>query len=255
MPNWTNSCITITAPKETIDKFIADAKPLSEDELIEGNPFSFESWIPRPETFTDFDTTNHPDGKNIQVGFDVDVCGIRTKVTTENLDEIVSKYKEATKHQKETYGVVGWYDWNCKYWGTKWNCGFDITPCSDTQIAINTQTAWAEPTPFFAEIARRYPDMEISILAHDEYPWNKGVKIKGESVEVFSPDKSKVLNYFHEQINENKDWTEKEKEDYHQYANDFINEEIWDCSGSIYDDYDEFTSWYIDMRTRDKNDN
>ena len=48
-----------------------------------------------------------------------------------------------------TYGCDTWYDWCCKYWGTKWNA-------CDVYINGNVicfQTAWSVPDPILEEFA------------------------------------------------------------------------------------------------------
>ena len=47
---------------------------------------------PMPDTFHMYDTSDHPDA-----------------------------FPEAVKEQKKKYGIVGWYDYNCKFLGTRYN--------------------------------------------------------------------------------------------------------------------------------------
>ena len=65
-------------------------------------------------------------------------------------------------HQK--YGCHNWYDWHCKYWGTKWDA-FDVE-ISDTEIRFTT--AWSMPEPIFDKICEMFPDKEIFFSADYE---------------------------------------------------------------------------------------
>lgn len=53
------------------------------------------------------------------------------------------------KMQLEQYGCVGWYDWGCKYRGTKWDSdidGFNLSVNGDIAIiTFHCDTAWSCP--------------------------------------------------------------------------------------------------------------
>lgn len=159
MPNWTNNFITVKGPKEVLDKFIADGK------ANENGEYSFNSWIPIPETFIKYDTTNHPDGRGLEVGKKVGWEEDSPIVT----EELIEEYKQATKEQQEQYGVVGWYDWNCRNYGCKWDMTFDdFERRSDTELYIKVDTPWSAPNTFLLTISERYPGLELVADSHYE---------------------------------------------------------------------------------------
>jgi hypothetical protein len=164
MPNWTNNSISIQGPKEVLDKFIADGKPNEDGE------YSFNSWIPIPETYRKYDTTNHPDGKGLTVGEHVDHFDKDSPIVTE---ELIEEYKQATKEQAEKYGAVGWYDWRCMYYGCKWDMTFDVMDrTSDTNLCIQVDTPWSAPSEFLLTISERYPELSINAYSvYEEGEW------------------------------------------------------------------------------------
>ena len=151
MPNWTFNTIRVSGNKEHIAKMMNDAIKNENGEM------TLRSWFPIPETFLKYDTTNHPNGERLVVGEEYwDGLGHRGIMTAELLDE----YKQATKEQRETYGVVGWYDYNCKYFGCKWSdCDVKIADEMDGKIVLSTDTPWTSPDMWLIRLSERYPDL------------------------------------------------------------------------------------------------
>jgi hypothetical protein len=65
------------------------------------------------------------------------------------------------------YGCKDWYDWSCKYWGTKWN-SYDSCPADSDSTSISFNTAWAAPHPVIEKLAEMYPDIIITHKWADE---------------------------------------------------------------------------------------
>ena len=160
MPNWTRNEITITGPKEVLDKLTADAV------LNEKGEYEMSSWFPIPETYHKYDTTNHPNGERLVVGEEFHDGLGNSGIATE---ELIEEYKQATKEQREKYGAVGWYDYNCKYFGCKWDMNFEtFERISDTAISINVETPWSAPAVFFMRLTKRYPEIELTVYSEYE---------------------------------------------------------------------------------------
>lgn len=160
MPNWTYNTITIKGEKKNLDKFMNDAVKLENGEL------SLSSWIPTPETFLEYDTTNHPNGKGLKVGEKLyDGIGDQEEVITE---ELIEEYKQATKEQKEQYGVVGWYDYNVMTFGCKWDSEVVLEKSTDTEIVLSTETPWSAPYNWLRTISKKYPELVFHIHADYE---------------------------------------------------------------------------------------
>lgn len=123
MPNWIFSTATFSGTEEAVHKLIkiglehsglpstgdlrqdfnllvAEGKSPELDKeaqrVVMSKGLTARTFLPIPETYILYDTTNHP-----------------------------NRYPDAAKEQQEKYGAVGWYDYNCLTLGTKWN--FELT--------------------------------------------------------------------------------------------------------------------------------
>ena len=161
MPNWTSNSINITGSKDAIKKFKADAIK------HEGGILLLSSWMPIPETFLKYDTTNHPYGKGLKVGNKWwDGLGHHgDEIITE---ELIEEFKRATEEQKEKYGVIGWYDYNLKTFGCKWDCRVEISNESDEQIDLSTETPWYAPHNWLLTPSKNYPEISFYLNAYYE---------------------------------------------------------------------------------------
>ena len=157
MPNWTYNTITIEGNKETLDMLMNDAVRNEDGKL------QLSSWFPIPETFLKYDTTNHPNGEGLRVGERLwpGLYELNTPDRPIITEELIEEYKRATQEQKEKYGAVGWYDYNCKYFGCKWDCEVEIEERTDEQVVLRTDTPWTAPEMFLLRLSLRYPDLYI----------------------------------------------------------------------------------------------
>ena len=80
-----------------------------------------------------------------------------------------------------------WYDWHCRFWGTKWNA-YDFTEIDDDTVYF--LTAWTEPEPIWKAISEKFPDKELYIEAEyedgfeTESTWLNGSRIEFSEREV-----------------------------------------------------------------------
>lgn len=76
-------------------------------------------------------------------------------------------YAEAGKLYLENlnhYGVLSWYDWCIKNWGTKWNA----YECFWDGNTLQFYTAWSAPEPVIAALSKQYPLLGINHRWADE---------------------------------------------------------------------------------------
>ena len=142
----------------------------------------FHKIVPCPQSYFDYDTTNHPDGKGLEIGKHLH-WGENSPVVTEEIEE----YKKATKEQAELYGVVGWYDWNMKNWGTKWNA-YDFEYLGGNGIKF--ETAWSFPKPVIVALSKHFPDITFSFMYADEdasFNTGEGELLNGEFLDQYYP--------------------------------------------------------------------
>lgn len=175
MPNYVANIVTIVGSDEQIQKVVESIKS-------EYGVFDFNKIVPMPETFEKYDTTNHANGVQLRIGSPVGFEDDR--IVTE---ELIEEFKRATKEQAEKYGVVGWYDWRHKFWGTKWNAR-DAQYEGDGRFIFDT--AWSAPIPVLVALSRRFPDVTIHVAYADEdYGYNTGKgTIKAGMKDIFCPE-------------------------------------------------------------------
>lgn len=180
MPNWINNQITLVGKKEEMLRLINTALrnslcdecetlegaykalidqtnhkvfrnkklvngewvELGYGELIRENGLAMSTFIPIPDTFLLYDTTNHP-----------------------------KEYEDAVKEQMEQYGVVGWYGYNLKTFGVKWDCDIQIDSLKVkddmAMLDLFIETPWDTPKGFIRWIKDNY-DLDIWFATADE---------------------------------------------------------------------------------------
>ena len=188
MPNWTYNTIRVEGSKDSLTKFMTDGLANAHKPEKEGdNPqLSLSSWMPTPETFLKYDTTNHPNGKGLKVG-DKWWDGLGPhgdKVVTE---ELIEEFKQATKEQAEKYGVVGWYDYNVKTFGCKWDSEVRVENINDTEINLSADTPWSAPDKWLRTISEKYPELTFHLHAlYEEGFWEDLDYKEGRKAEIDS---------------------------------------------------------------------
>lgn len=160
MPNWTYNRITIKGEKDALKKFMTDAK------MYDGELF-LSSWMPTPETYGKYDTTNHPYGEGLVVGKEL-FTGLLDLNGTIITEELIEEYKQATKEQKEKYGAVGWYDYNKMTFGCKWDSEVEVESESDEEIILTTDTPWNAPDNWLIKLSEKYPELHFNNFANYE---------------------------------------------------------------------------------------
>ena len=156
MPNWVRNVVTLKGNAESVKKVVEFVKS-------ENSVFDFDKIVPQPESIKKYDTTNYPYGEKLVVGEPLDRFEKDSPIVTE---ELIEEYKVASKEQMNKYGVIGWYDWNRKYWGTKWNaCEAYFNASDDT---FNFDTAWSAPLEVLEALGKLFPEVEFEFMYADE---------------------------------------------------------------------------------------
>lgn len=184
MPNWSYNTVVLQGKKEAVHKFIKiglensnlqSLNDIDKDwELLckEGKTkvtthdimgskgevgtiemetyLSARTFLPMPDTFLLYDTTNYPNAYPTEV----------------------------VKEQKEKYGAIGWYDYNCLTLGTKWNFKLgengEPTCCpvhgheDSYRIVFTCDTAWSMPIQWLINVKNLVPELFVGIMANEE---------------------------------------------------------------------------------------
>jgi hypothetical protein len=171
----------------------------------EGGGLSLSSWLPIPETYRKYDTTNHPDGKGLKVGEEwYDGFGSHGgQLVTE---ELIEEFKKATAEQREKYGVVGWYDYNLATFGCKWDSEVEVEYEGEDRITLSTETPWSAPEQWLRTISAKYPELTFSLYAqYEEGFWEEMDFHNGRKAEI---DSGEANWYEEEEEEENEGDTE-----------------------------------------------
>lgn len=126
---------------------------------------------------------------------------LKEGMTKDEAEELEAKYKSQLQEEKdwelgkqyyenkENFGCTTWYDWCCKYWGTKWNA----MDCEYNPIlhSFKFETAWSCVRELVRLLSIRYPEIVITYsYADEDYGYNVGRFSfqNGEYIEVCQPD-------------------------------------------------------------------
>ena len=240
MANIVNNIMFIKGDKETLDAMMNDA-------VTNDGKYTFSSWLPMPETFSKCDTTNHPYGKGMVVGeefFSPNDAENNGKIITQ---ELIDAYVAESKYQSEIYGVIGWYDWGKKYWGTKWDAELDIERVDDTTLKVFCETAWYAPEAFIVFLTKNY-DVEISMYSHNEDSHNEVYFAeKGYVTDGALDDFAEEVRGFLVEYCRDRDVFSSDEEQKIWYDNidDFVNGERWDITCLVCGYNDELVDEYL----------
>jgi hypothetical protein len=69
----------------------------------------------------------------------------------------------------------GWYDWNVREWGTKWDaCDSDFddnTEETHAGLYYSFNTAWSIPEQVYIAITKQHPELSFQFYAEEEQGW------------------------------------------------------------------------------------
>ncbi len=71
----------------------------------------------------------------------------------------------------------GWYDWNVRNWGTKWDAGSDELETDLDKLEANDvltyryETAWSIPEPVMVAMVEQHPELTFHFECEEEQGW------------------------------------------------------------------------------------
>ena len=163
MPNWCENDLSINGRKNDVIDFFKkvgfNEKEKSLNDFLEQNPLTLRSWMPMPETYKTMDTTNAKRQQN-------------KDESDEDYQKYCEEYDAAVKYQDDTYGVVGWYDYNLKTLGTKWDIQineFEPNCCIGEQsfVTFSFLTAWCPPDAWLKTLIEEFPKLTFDLSAFE----------------------------------------------------------------------------------------
>lgn len=73
----------------------------------------------------------------------------------------------------KTYGILNWYDFAYKHWGTKWGAyNVELLYTDENTLVLKFDTAWSSPTPIFDKLVEA--EFTVNCIWQDEDPSNQG---------------------------------------------------------------------------------
>lgn len=195
MPNYVKHILTINAEGQKLNQILDAIK--GEDRVID-----FNKIIPMPESLN-VESGSRGDEAVKYIQSRMKGVKEQTVLDRENIKKFESKYKDDFReaiilgltyiHNVRSYGCTTWYEWCCRYWGTKWNA-------CDTELEDNVirfETAWSSPAPVLRELSRKFPGVKFDVVFADEdcgYNTGSGYYLDGESY-MYHPDGGSDAGY------------------------------------------------------------
>jgi hypothetical protein len=225
MPNWVKNTVALKGTKQQMTKLFSQVADVKTWEDVEKNIDTFESklklsmrsFLPMPQTFLDWDTTNSMknfewfcDGKNQP-----------KEELQQEYDKYVRGYMAAREYQQKTYGCVGWYDYNKKTLGCKWNANLfnwriedELEEDDIVIVYFSVDTAWNPPIPFLQYLATF---VNVVVLSDEEADFFHTIIDMNNDVEIkdIAQDINNLYNKFqqeNEEVDEDEWWDDYENE-------------------------------------------
>lgn len=197
MPNWVQSYVEFTGDQANIEKVFDKIKSLN-SETADERIFDFNQLVPMPESL------NIESGSASTLAYAYYMVKKFGQVPPETymdeqtvLDRVEKDINVSTmemfnrgkqlKENVDKYGATDWYDWCCRYWGTKWNA------CDDSRWdnTLFFQTAWSWPEPIMKALAKVCDEYDVEFTgkwADEDCGSNTG--------EFYTEDGELIYEYF-----------------------------------------------------------
>lgn len=183
MPNWVFTSMTVLGKEEDLIKF-RDKAGKSYQTYHKGERIEKEdgTWSYDPDVVVEklheapISFMNFVTPENIEAYYgasDYEPEGYETM----SLEE---KMAHAMKFSSD-----GWYDWNVREWGTKWDaCNPEMTDNEPSTLSIGYRfdTAWSPAEGAFRKMVEQHPELGFEFYNEEEQGW--GVEFVGENGEL-----------------------------------------------------------------------
>jgi hypothetical protein len=167
MPNWVSNWVGVSGTEADITAFVekagkhypsknskwnAETKESEQFDVTNDSPFSFWNFIEPEDKEAYFGDSKKPEGYE----------------TWDSAERLAHDLK---------FTGNGWYDWNNREWGTKWDAS-DVS-VDDTfkdgkgnaSVSITFETAWGIPEPVFHAMVKQHPTLDFNFECEEEQGW------------------------------------------------------------------------------------
>jgi len=163
MPNWCFNRLTVLGPGASRRTF-ADEMQRTAALRYPGQTvtFTFNHAFPMPADLVGTKSPRPLTATQIvelakQYNWDSEVLNSRLK-TALTEDEEKMYNRNLLVHGAET-----WYEWCCKYWGTKWDASNPADLFTPRSVVYTFDTAWSPPENVIHMLAWMYPDLRFCL--------------------------------------------------------------------------------------------
>jgi Ferredoxin-like domain in Api92-like protein len=223
MPNWVSNWVGVSGTEADIDAFIekagksyptktsvwnADTKSWDKQDTTNSEPFSFWNFIKPEDEVAYHGESEKPEG-----------------------------YADWSANEKMAHDLKfsgnGWYDWNVREWGTKWDaCDVSVDdPHKDgkgnASVSISFNTAWSIPEPVFQAMVAQHPTLSFDFECEEEQGW--GAKFTSSDGDEEGEERSLIMTEEWDIPDSHEDYVSRGRED--------------SCSCAWNEDTDD---WYAD---------
>jgi len=144
MPNHITNVLDVTGPEKDVEEFKNKIFRYEDEKDYNGVSqkvavFDFEVTVPMPKELEG--TTSPPSNEE----------------------------KESQAEWAKKHGAGNWYDWHCRFWGTKWNAySVEKPEAIEGGVRFRFDTAWSPPQQWLIITAKLFPSLELKDSWIDE---------------------------------------------------------------------------------------
>lgn len=167
MPNWVYNNISVSGKKADLLAFYAKASKLTPNGINEDGSLKYDDKDAQVISFWNF---IEPENKTAY---------FETAHGTKPEGYEAWTFDEKMKYDLQ-FKSDGWYDWNVRNWGTKWDaCDTHVDNNTDEKVpnlyyAFNT--AWSIPEPIYQAITEQHPELNFEFYGEEEQGWGAEYK-------------------------------------------------------------------------------
>lgn len=183
MPNWISNQLFIRGDKETITNLKNKLDSIKEEK----KQITLYDFIGEYPKELDCDTTNSLDSYLHNKESEK-----KSPLTDEEKAYYTKEYDDTKRAVKEKYGVSGWYDFNIKYLGCKWNMPLEediwVETSGDKMILeFNIETPWSAPIEWAKNVESVWSGVDVFGFSNGEdWEYLCGWDSDGKSYDGFS---------------------------------------------------------------------
>ena len=224
MPNWVFTSMTVHGKEEDLRKFQEKAsKPYTTYYKGVRTKNEDGTWTYDENAIDERVHDSCISFMNFATPTDLDAYFANADYKPEGYDKM--SMEERMAHAMK-FSSDGWYDWNVRNWGTKWDaCNAEMTNDDPTSgsLGYRFDTAWSPAEGAFQAMVAQHPELSFEFYNEEEQGW--GVEFSGEDGELSVVKEWDIPN-------SHADWVALDREDSCQCAHTEDTDDWYDdCPG------------------------